>query len=126
MTAAEAANFLRIHPTTLRRLVREGRLQRDSGGGFEVGPLVRIRQQQPAPVQWRHDPPSQEAIQAATDAERWEWALALFGGWGNPIIVRSAADLQDLHQRIENAWRLAGPYVKIEPIAPASPEPAAM
>ena len=93
MTATEAANFLRIHPHTLRRLVREGRLQPQSGD-FEVAPLVHIRQQQPAPVKWRHNPPSQDAIEAAADAERWEWALAIFGGWGMGEVP--ARDISDL------------------------------
>jgi hypothetical protein len=56
-------------------------------------------------------------IEEAISVERWQWALSLFGGWGNPIIVRSAADLEDLHQRIENAWRLAGPYVNLPAMA---------
>jgi len=113
MTAAEAADFLRISLSTLRKLVKSGRLQCAPDGSFEVGPLLRVRSLEPAPVRWRHGPPSQEAIDDATDAERWEWTLSVFGGWGEPIIPRSGADLRQLYQRIHSAWRFAGTFVSI-------------
>jgi len=118
MTAAEAADFLRISPSTLRKLVKSGRLQRDTRGDFEVGPLLRVRSLEPAPVRWRHGPPSAAAIEDAISAERWEWAAAIFAGWG-PLNAgyrgKDGADLRLLHRQIEHAHRLAGAYVSHDP-----------
>jgi len=118
VTTTEAASFLKVHPSTLRKLVKSGRLQCASDGGFEVGPLLRVRHLDPAPVKWRHGPPSDSAIEDAVSAERWEWAAAIFSGWDllrGGYRGRTGEDLRLLHRQIEHAHRLAGAYVSHDP-----------
>jgi hypothetical protein len=102
MPPQAAAALLRIHPLTLRRLMRQGHLQAP-GGDIPVSAEVSCRHRSPAPVRWRHPPAPQAEVDAAVELDRAEWAEVLLAGWG------MGEDASEEHKRL--AWRLAGNFM---------------